>query len=159
MSVTWIQVLQGVGILLTGGGFTLLGMVLKRRWETKDKKEDVTSAITSLGNKIDNVKSSIMAELAKDRADNEEYRIKMCRQRILQFNDEIYRGVRHTKESFDDVIAEGIDVYEDYCKTHPTFPNFKAEAAIDNIKETYKKCLKEGTFLSQSNHFSQQDNI
>lgn len=155
MSVTWIQVLQGVGILLTGGGFTLLGMVLKRRWETKDKKEDVTSAITSLGNKIDNVKSSIMAELAKDRAGNEEYRIKMCRQRILQFNDEIYRGVRHTKESFDDVIAEGIDVYEDYCKTHPTFPNFKAEAAIENIKETYKKCLKEGTFLSQSNHFSQ----
>lgn len=155
MSVTWIQVLQGVGMLLTGGGFTLLGMVLKRRWETKDKKEDVTSAITSLGKKIDNVKSSIMEELAKDRADNEEYRIKMCRQRILQFNDEIYRGVRHTKESFDDVIAEGIDVYEDYCKTHPTFPNFKAEAAIENIKETYKKCLKEGTFLSQSNHFSQ----
>ena len=155
MSVTWIQVLQGVGMLLTGGGFTLLGMVLKRRWETKDKKEDVTSAITSLGKKIDNVKSSIMAELAKDRADNEEYRIKMCRQRILQFNDEIYRGVRHTKESFDDVIVEGIDVYEDYCKTHPTFPNFKAEAAIENIKETYKKCLKEGTFLSQSNHFSQ----
>lgn len=155
MAVTWIQVLQGVGMLLTGGGFTLLGMVLKRRWETKDKKEDVTGAITSLGKKIDNVKSSIMAELAKDRADNEEYRIKMCRQRILQFNDEIYRGVRHTKESFDDVIAEGIDVYEDYCKTHPTFPNFKAEAAIENIKETYKKCLKEGTFLSQSNHFSQ----
>ena len=155
MAVTWIQVLQGVGMLLTGGGFTLLGMVLKRRWETKDKKEDVTGAITSLGNKIDNVKSSIMEELAKDRADNEEYRIKMCRQRILQFNDEIYRGVRHTKESFDDVIAEGIDVYEDYCKTHPTFPNFKAEAAIENIKETYKKCLKEGTFLSQSNHFSQ----
>lgn len=155
MAVTGIQVLQGVGMLLTGGGFTLLGMVLKRRWETKDKKEDVTGAITSLGNKIDNVKSSIMAELAKDRADNEEYRIKMCRQRILQFNDEIYRGVRHTKESFDDVIVEGIDVYEDYCKTHPTFPNFKAEAAIENIKETYKKCLKEGTFLSQSNHFSQ----
>lgn len=155
MAVIWIQVLQGVGILLTGGGFTLLGMVLKRRWKTKDKKEDVTGAITSLGKKIDNVKSSIMAELAKDRADNEEYRIKMCRQRILQFNDEIYRGVRHTKESFDDVIAEGIDVYEDYCKTHPTFPNFKAEAAIENIKETYKKCLKEGTFLSQSNHFSQ----
>lgn len=155
MAVTGIQVLQSVGMLLTGGGFTLLGMVLKRRWETKDKKEDVTGAITSLGQKIDNVKSSIMAELAKDRADNEEYRIKMCRQRILQFNDEIYRGVRHTKESFDDVIVEGIDVYEDYCKTHPTFPNFKAEAAIENIKETYKKCLKEGTFLSQSNHFSQ----
>lgn len=159
MDGTGLQVLQSVGMLLTGGGFTLLGMVLKRRWETKDKKDVTASAIASLGDKIDKNQKLIMDELAKDRADNEEYRIKMCRQRILQFNDEIYRGVRHTKESFDDVIAEGIDVYEDYCKTHPTFPNFKAEAAIENIKETYKKCLKEGTFLSQSNHFSQSDNI
>ena len=148
MSVTAIQVLQAVGILLTGGGFTLLGMILKRRWETKDKKEDVTGALEALGKKIDNVQSSIMAELEKDRADNEEYRIKMCRQRILQFNDEIYRGVLHTRESFDNVIEEGIDVYEDYCKSHPTFPNFKAEAAIENIKETYKKRLKNQDFLS-----------
>ena len=143
-----MKVLQAVGILLTGGGFTLLGMILKRRWETKDKKEDVTGALEALGKKIDNVQSSIMAELEKDRADNEEYRIKMCRQRILQFNDEIYRGVLHTRESFDNVIEEGIDVYEDYCKSHPTFPNFKAEAAIENIKETYKKRLKNQDFLS-----------
>lgn len=148
MSVTAIQVLQAIGILLTGGGFTFLGMILKRRWETKDKKEDVTGAIVDLGKKIDNVQSSIMAELEKDRADNEEYRIKMCRQRILQFNDEIYRGVLHTRESFDNVIEEGIDVYEDYCESHPTFPNFKAEAAIENIKETYKKRLKNQDFLS-----------
>ena len=148
MSVTAIQVLQAIGILLTGGGFTFLGMILKRRWETKDKKEDVTGALDMLGKKIDNVQSSIMAELEKDRADNEEYRIKMCRQRILQFNDEIYRGVLHTRESFDNVIEEGIDVYEDYCKSHPTFPNFKAEAAIENIKETYKKRLKNQDFLS-----------
>ena len=148
MSETALKVLQAVGILLTGGGFTLLGMILKRRWETKDKKEDVTGALEAIGKKIDNVQSSIMAELEKDRADNEEYRIKMCRQRILQFNDEIYRGVLHTRESFDNVIEEGIDVYEDYCKSHPTFPNFKAEAAIENIKETYKKRLKNQDFLS-----------
>lgn len=148
MSETALQVLQSVGILLTGGGFTFLGMVLKRRWEKKDKKDDVTGAIVELGNKIDNVQTSIMAELEKDRADNEEYRIKMCRQRILQFNDELYRGVKHTRESFDNVIEEGIDVYEDYCKSHPTFPNFKAEAAIENIKETYKKRLKNQDFLS-----------
>lgn len=148
MSETALKVLQAVGILLTGGGFTLLGMILKRRWETKDKKEDVTGALEALGKKIDNVQSSIMAELEKDRADNEEYRIKMCRQRILQFNDEIYRGVLHTRESFDNVIEEGIDVYEDYCKSHPTFPNFKAEAAIENIKDTYKKRLKNQDFLS-----------
>lgn len=148
MAVTGLQVLQGVGLLLTGGGFTFLGTILKRRWETKDKKNDVTSALEKLDKKMDDMQSSIMTELERDRADNEEYRIKMCRQRILQFNDEIYRGVLHTRESFDNVIEEGIDVYEDYCKSHPTFPNFKAEAAIENIKETYKKRLKNQDFLS-----------
>lgn len=148
MDATGLQVLQSVGILLTGGGFTLLGMVLKRRWETKDKKDNTASAIENLGKKIDDNQKLIMDELAKDRADNEEYRIKMCRQRILQFNDELYRGVKHTRESFDNVIEEGIDVYEDYCKSHPTFPNFKAEAAIANIKENYKTRLKNGDFLS-----------
>lgn len=148
MAVTGLQVLQGVGLLLTGGGFTFLGTILKRRWETKDKKNDVTSALAKLDKKMDDMQSSIMAELERDRADNEEYRIKMCRQRILQFNDELYRGVLHTRESFDNVIEEGIDVYEDYCKSHPTFPNFKAEAAIENIKETYKKRLKNQDFLS-----------
>ena len=148
MSVTAIQVLQAVGILLTGGGFTFLGMILKRRWETKDKKDGVTEALEAINKKIDTMQSSIMAELERDRADEEEYRVKMCRQRILQFNDEIYRGVLHTRESFDNVIEEGIDVYEDYCKSHPTFPNFKAEAAIENIKETYKKRLKNQDFLS-----------
>ena len=148
MAATGLQVLRDVGLLLTGGGFTFLGTILKRHWETKDKRDDVSSALAKLDKKMDTMQSSIMAELERDRADNEEYRIKMCRQRILQFNDEIYRGVLHTRESFDNVIEEGIDVYEDYCKSHPTFPNFKAEAAIENIKETYKKRLKNQDFLS-----------
>jgi hypothetical protein len=138
-----------------GGGLTFVGMLLKHRWERKEKKDIVAQKLESLSGKIDttndkieSVQTSIMGELEKDRANNEEYRVKLCRQRILQFSDELYRGVKHTKESFDDVVAEGIDVYEDYCDRHPSFPNFKAEAAIENIKETYKKLLKEGGFLS-----------
>lgn len=138
-----------------GGGLSFVGMLLKHRWERKEKKDIVAQKLESLSGKIDttndkieSVQTSIMGELEKDRANNEEYRVKLCRQRILQFSDELYRGVKHTKESFDDVIAEGIDVYEDYCDRHPSFPNFKAEAAIENIKETYKKLLKEGGFLS-----------
>ncbi len=147
----------GVAVVagLFGGGLSFIATLLKHRWERKEKKDIVAQKLESLSGKIDttndkieSVQSSIMDELERDRADNEEYRVKLCRQRILQFNDELYRGVKHTKESFDDVIAEGIDVYEDYCKNHPSFPNFKAEAAIENIKDTYKKLLKEGGFLS-----------
>jgi hypothetical protein len=140
----------GVAVVagLFGGGLSFIATLLKHRWEKQEKEDKVASKIDSLGVKIESVRSSIMGELERDRADNEEYRIKQCRQRILLFNDELYRGVKHTKESFDDVISEGIDVYEDYCKSHPSFPNFKAEAAIDNIKETYKRLLKDGGFLS-----------
>lgn len=147
-----MEIMAQIGVAVVagvfGGGLTFIGTLLKHRWEKREKEDTVASKIDALGVKIESVQSSIMDELKKDRADNEEYRVKLCRQRILQFNDELYRGVKHTKESFDDVIAEGIDVYEDYCKNHPSFPNFKAEAAIDNIKETYKKLLKEGGFLS-----------
>ena len=154
-----MEILAQIGVAvvagLFGGGLTFVGILLKHRWEKQEKEDKVASKIDELGgkidmtnNKIESVQSSIMGELERDRADNEEYRVKLCRQRILQFNDELYRGVKHTKESFDDVIAEGIDVYDDYCDNHPSFPNFKAEAAIDNIKETYKKLLKEGGFLS-----------
>lgn len=154
-----MEILAQIGVAvvagLFGGGLTFVGMLLKHRWEIKEKKDIVAQKLERLSGKIDttndkieSVQTSIMGELEKDRANNEEYRVKLCRQRILQFSDELYRGVKHTKESFDDVVAEGIDVYEDYCDRHPSFPNFKAEAAIENIKETYKKLLKEGGFLS-----------
>jgi hypothetical protein len=155
MSEIAIRIIEVVGAGVFGGGLAFIGTLLKHKWEKQEKEDKVTRSIESLkeeqtkmNKSIELVKSSILDELAKDRADNEEYRIKLCRQRILQFNDELYRGVQHTKESFDDVISEGIDVYEDYCDRHTSFLNFKAEAAIDNIKDTYKRLLKDGGFLS-----------
>ncbi len=155
MEQTGLRILEMVGAGLFGGGLTFIGTLLKRKWEKEDKQDAVSLALTTLSTEIGNtnkniesVRSSIMGELAKDRAENEEYRIKQCRARILQFSDEIYRGIKHTKESFDDVIEEGIDKYEDYCNTHEDFKNFKAVAAIQNIKDTYMKCLKESNFLS-----------
>lgn len=154
MTETGLRVLEMLGVFLSGGGFAFIGMLLKRKWEKKDKKDAVVDAISALGNKmttvsdkVDEVRSSIMSEIEKDRAENQEYRARQCRARILQFNDEVYRKEKHTKESFDDVIAE-IDTYENYCDTHPDFENFKAVAAIENIKETYKERLRLGDFLS-----------
>ena len=155
MSEIAIRIVEILLAGIFGGGLAFVATILKHKWEKQEKEDMVTAALASLEKNIKNtnkaiesVKNSIMDELERDRADNEEYRVKLCRQRILQFNDELYRGVKHTKESFNDVIAEGVDVYEDYCNRHPLFPNFKAEAAIENIKETYKKLQKDGGFLS-----------
>ena len=153
MSEIAIRIVEILLAGIFGGGLAFVATILKHKWEKQEKEDMVTAALASLEKNIKNtnkaiesVKNSIMDELAKDRAENEEYRAKQSRARILQFNDELYRGIKHTKESFDDVIAE-IDNYEDYCKSHPKFPNFKAVAAIDNIKKVYKKRLEVADFL------------
>lgn len=69
-----------------------------------------------------------------------------CRSRILHFNDEVLHEVRHTKEHYDQVLMD-INNYESYCRDHREYKNNVADLAIDNIKLTYRTCVKEGTFL------------
>lgn len=68
------------------------------------------------------------------------------RSRILHFNNELLRDIRHTKEEFVEVLAE-IDAYERYCDDHPEYPNNRAVLAIGNIRENYKERLREHDFL------------
>jgi len=146
MTEVGVETLKIVLSAVGGGGLTFIAMLLKRKWEKQDKKDEIMNELKKTNGKIDELQKTVMAELKKVRAEAEEYHAKQSRARILQFNDELLRSVLHTKESFDDVIAE-IDYYEDYCKINPKFPNFKAVAAIDNIKTTYKKRLKENDFI------------
>lgn len=67
------------------------------------------------------------------------------RQRILRFNGELRRGIRHDEEEFNDVL-EAIDDYERFCHNHPDYPNCKAVQAIQNIKRVYDKCIQENDF-------------
>lgn len=68
------------------------------------------------------------------------------RTRILHFNNELLRDLKHTKEEFVEVLAE-IDSYEKYCRDHPDYPNNRAILAIENIRETYKRRLDKHDFL------------
>ena len=68
-----------------------------------------------------------------------------CRARILRFNGEIKRGVHHDEEEFNEVISL-IDKYERFCRNNPNYPNNKAEFAIENIKNVYKKAYSNNDF-------------
>jgi len=68
------------------------------------------------------------------------------RRRILRFNDELLRGVHHSKEYFDDIL-EDVRTYEDYCKSHPKFENGKTVMADRNIKRCYERCMETHDFL------------
>lgn len=68
------------------------------------------------------------------------------RTRILQFNTELLRDIKHTREDFIEALAE-IDEYESYCKTHPEYENNRATHAIGNIKRVYDERLEKHDFL------------
>ena len=69
-----------------------------------------------------------------------------CRVHILTFADEIRRGMRHSKETFDQVLSD-IDTYERYCTEHPDFMNNKTVAAKAKILDVYSECIDNNDFL------------
>lgn len=70
----------------------------------------------------------------------------MHRARILQFNTELLRDIKHTKEDFTEILYN-IDCYERYCKEHPEYQNNRAVHAIANIGRVYDERLEKHDFL------------
>ena len=68
------------------------------------------------------------------------------RNHILRFADELYNGERHSKEYFDEILAD-CDRYEKYCEQHPNYKNSKTVMSTKLIKETYDRLIQEHKFL------------
>lgn len=69
-----------------------------------------------------------------------------CRVRILQFGDEVRRGMCHSKENFDQILSD-IDEYERYCEAHPEFKNNKTVATKEKIIKVYSERMDNNDFL------------
>lgn len=76
----------------------------------------------------------------------EERNAKSARTKILEFGDELYHDIKHSKESFDDIL-DIITEYEQYCKDHPEFKNKRTERTVKHIEKIYDQCREEHTFL------------
>lgn len=103
--------------------------------EVLDKMDAMNDRVDMLSSKVD-----------QSEARQAERDAKLARNHILRFGDEVRIGTRHSKESFDEVLAD-ITAYEAYCQAHPEFPNHRTRAAEKFITETYDRCLKEDSFL------------
>lgn len=88
----------------------------------------------NLASKIDALDDKITTETAE--RSNDHY--KEMRRAIISFSEDITCGITHNREHFDEIIHI-IDDYNQYCKTHPEFPNSRCEMSIQFIEETYKK--------------------
>ena len=102
-----------------------------------------------INDKIDTLEVQVMdisERQQKIEAVAEEREAVACRVRILRFSDELRRGIRHSQESFGQVIAD-IDHYELFCRDRPDFQNNRTIVAKGRIIAAYDKCLEDNDFL------------
>lgn len=118
---------------------SIVTLALNRKW----KKDDDESARNDECKKTLN---RIERKLDEHIDADEQNSVRQARSRIIVFADEITRGVRHSKEHFDSV-RDDADYYDKYCKSHPDYPNRKAEAAKALIDSTYTELQRTGEWL------------
>lgn len=121
-----------VAVIGSGGFWSLLQFIATKHSE---KRSTTAKMLLATQESITRISRQI-----------EENEAKGARRRILRFSDELTQEIRHTKDYFDDVLAD-IDLYERYCEDHPKFPNNRTLMAETNIKATYQQCLAEHDFL------------
>lgn len=112
----------------------------------------IVSLITFFSSKNDKVLEKI-DELDKRQVSMEEKfdyeRASQARTRILRFNNELMCGVNHTKDYYEDIIENSIDVYESYYRSpeHKNLKNGIAKSAIKNIYRLYDYNVQNNSFL------------
>lgn len=147
--MTLSEILLGSG----GGVFVLLTLIQVMPFKIdpwsaiargvgKAMNKDMMDKLDCVDKEVRNLKTNyedIRNRMGKDGAD-------ACRSRILRFSDELRRGVEHSEEFFNQILADVSD-YERYCASHPDYVNSKATNAIAEINKVYQRCLEKDSFL------------
>lgn len=121
---------------IAGGamGGALIGLIqflIQRKDAKADKHDDVMNAINKLTEEVQDI-----------RHDQRERDAVLARTHILRFNDELYNGIHHTREYFDQTIDD-IKTYEKFCEENPEFSNGRTEQASVFIRDEYERLYKE----------------
>ena len=88
----------------------------------------------------------IKEKMERDSAEREKDKAIEARTRIIRFDDELYNGMKHSREYFKQILSD-IDNYEKYCAENPSFKNSEAVEAIANVRKTYEECRENHKFI------------
>lgn len=108
----------------------------------KAMNSDVLDSIVTLDKKVNQL-DSYVKQLEQAQLECE---AKRARTRILRFGDEVRLNIKHSKDSFDEVLAD-ITFYDTYCSTHPDFKNNRTKSTEKVIVDVYEECLRNDSFL------------
>ena len=118
--------------LLAGGGILTFVQFLISRYDKKhDKNEEVLSELKTLSGRVENIEKSL-----------DERDAVLARTHILRFKDELYTGIHHSKEYFEQTLDD-IETYNQFCSEHPKFANGRTKAAAVYIQEEHDRLFKE----------------
>lgn len=139
---TWTQI---IGFIATGlvalSVFIEITPIKLNPWSWLAKK--IGKAMNAeLIEKVDKLES----DLKQMRDENEEQTAKDNRTAILRFGDELRIGIKHSKESFDNILIT-ISDYDHYCESHSEFKNRITEINEKYISDIFDECLRKNTFL------------
>ena len=116
---TWTTVL---GFILGGSFLTFIQFLINRHDNKQDKSDAVLSAIKDLDGRVERIEKSL-----------DERDAVLARTHILRFSDDIYNGINHSKEYYDQTLDD-LKTYTKYCESNPGFANGRTEKAGDNQK-------------------------
>lgn len=139
----WIELLTPIIIAIV----TIIPTIIANRKKTQSDIEASNAKISAeiLATKKD--VACIKQGFNDHVGEFDEAKAKAARYRILRFYDELCEGRRHSESHFEDVLDD-IDYYEQYCDTHPEFHNNRGHAAMEHVKEVYRKVKTKGGFLT-----------
>lgn len=127
-------IIAAIALLGSAGIWNFLDHRQQRRSEKEMQDSELLKEVKSIHREIDEIRDTM--------AENE---AKLRRVRILRFADEVFMNVRHTKDSFDQILSDITD-YETFCEAHPDFKNNQTEETVKYIKKVYEKRMYKKDF-------------
>lgn len=125
-----------ISFILGGSFLGFVQFLISRRDSKNDRFDAIVKELAELRAEIRSIDEK------GDRRDAVEARV-----RILQFNDDLLEGRRHSKDSYDQAMSD-ITRYEQYCNDHPNFKNNQTALTIANINNSYTERLEKHDFLT-----------
>lgn len=119
-------------VLASSGLWTVINTLLQTHIQRKSK----------LMQTVEEIKE----KMERDSAEREKDKAIEARTRIIRFDDELYNGMKHSREYFKQILSD-IDSYEKYCAENPSFKNSEAVEAIANVRKTYEECRENHKFI------------
>ena len=127
-------VITVLGAMLGGGFLGFIQFLISRKDNKKEEGKNILKAINDLRGDVQSMSN-----------DMERFKASMKRSAILRFNDELINDITHEHESFMEIL-DTIEEYDNYCNSHPDFPNGRTIQACKNIKHVYEKLFDKQKF-------------